>query len=145
MHCGIYTAFLCSWSNYQSTRNVIFHEWDANKAEWGECLCIDESSWSKYNASQSLSSFFDCAGIYASQTPCFLPLQLCFTSMRILLNMSLCMYAYLCCIYVIYVDSFTGGQLLAASAISCIIYVCLCIFGLHSCLLHLEFIWEILF
>lgn len=65
IHGRIYTAFLCSWSNYQSTTNATFHDWDVNKAEWGKCFFTDESSWSKYNAPQFLSSFFYCAGIGA--------------------------------------------------------------------------------
>lgn len=69
--CRIHTPFLCSWSNYQSTRNAPFHEWDANKAEWGECICTDESSWCKHNASQSLFSFFYGAGICASHASLF--------------------------------------------------------------------------
>lgn len=92
IHSRLHIGFLCPWSINQSSGNDAFHEWDANKIKRRECICTNESSRSKYNASQLLPSFFNCTGTSASLALSFPVRLLLHTFILIFRRMSL----YLC-------------------------------------------------
>lgn len=67
--CRLCIGFFYTWNADQSTGNSIFHEWNTNKIEWGECICANESSRSKSCTSQLLPAFLYCTGIISSHFP----------------------------------------------------------------------------
>ena len=71
MHCRLHITIVFLRGSHQPTRNPSFHKRDANKIKRGECVCPDESTWSKYHASQFFPPFCYCAG--NSFSPCPYP------------------------------------------------------------------------
>ncbi|KZV23507.1 hypothetical protein F511_39800 [Dorcoceras hygrometricum] len=58
----LYISILYFWFVHKSTRKLISRGWDAYKAEWGKCICIDESPQGKYYALAGVASA--CSGIF---------------------------------------------------------------------------------
>jgi hypothetical protein len=69
LHCRLHITIVFLRGSHQPTRNPSFHKRDANKIKRGECVCPDESTWSKYHASQFFPPFCYCAGNSFSPRP----------------------------------------------------------------------------